>query len=197
MHREYVGGNMADPSAAALDPLFFSFHCYIDLLWSQWQEQNETDTDLDAQLCGLFKDREHLPGNRFTVRDTLDIEAQLGYAYEYTPGDPAPPPYDPPEDAFFPAHPALDLVLSARKRPDLVRSADVAIPEPGFEAAHLLLSDMKVAMDVSYGADIYLTPVDEGLHPTERPFRERYLVDTLYFWEAHRHHGGHQAARTT
>lgn len=33
MHSEYFGGDMASPSTAALDPGFFVFHAYIDLLY--------------------------------------------------------------------------------------------------------------------------------------------------------------------
>jgi Common central domain of tyrosinase len=190
MHGEYVGGDMADPSAAALDPIFFSFHCYIDLLWSQWQAEFETDTDLDAELCGLFKDREHRPENRFRVRDTLNTETQLGYVYEYTPGDVAPAP-DGPAEPLFPTHPAIDFVVSARKPPELVRTLDVTVPAPGLKAAQLLFTDVNVATTFSYGADIYLTPAGEELRTTDRGFRERYLADMLYFWKAHHHHGGH------
>jgi len=191
MHDEYVGGDMADPSAAALDPIFFSFHCYIDLLWSQWQGEFETDTDLDAQLCGLFKDREHLPENRFRVSDTLNPETQLGYVYEYVPGEAAPAPRDVQTEPLFATHPAIDFVASARKQPELVRTVDTTIPGPDFEGAQLLFTDVNVAAPFSYGADIYLTPADEELDPNDRGFRERYLADMLYFWKAHRHHGGH------
>ncbi len=196
MHGEYVGGDMADPSAAALDPIFFSFHCYIDLLWSQWQERYETDTDLDAQLCGLFKDRDHLPENRFRVRDTLQTERQLGYVYEYTPGEPAPPALV--ADELFPTHPAIDFVASARKAPELVRSVDAPVPAHDFTRAQLLFSDVNVATPFSYGADIYLTPADVELRTDDRSFRQRYLADVLYFWKAHHHnhhhdgHGGHR-----
>ena len=190
MHGEYVGGDMADPSAAALDPIFFSFHCYIDVLWSQWQERFETSTDLDAQLCGLFKDREHLPDNRFRVRDTLDT-TQLGYVYEYAPGETAPAPRDARAEAPFPTHPAVDFVPSARKRPEVVRTAEVTVPAPGFEGARLLFTEVNVATPFSYGADIYLTPAGEELRLDDRGFRQRYLADVLYFWKAHHHHGGH------
>ncbi len=133
MHDAYVGGDMADPSVAVLDPIFYSFHCYIDLLWAQWQQTFETDTDLDARLCGLFKDREHLPENRFRVKDTLDTAAQLGYVYEYKPGPPPPTlPSELEAARPFPAHPAFDFVVSAHKPPEIVRALDVTIPEPGF-----------------------------------------------------------------
>ena len=189
MHDSYVGGDMADPSVAVLDPIFYSFHCYIDLLWAQWQEQFETDTDLDARLCGLFKDREHLPENRFRVKDTLDTKAQLGYVYEYTPGPPPPTPQSVLEAVRpFPAHPAFDFVVSARKRPEIVRALDVTIPAPGFSGAQLVLSGMNVHTPFSYSADVYLTPAGEELRLDDREFRATHLVDLLYIWKAH--HGG-------
>ena len=53
--------------------------------------------------------------------------------YEYKPG---PPPPTPPSDLDaarpFPAHPAFDFVVSARKAPEIVRALDVTIPAPGF-----------------------------------------------------------------
>jgi tyrosinase len=191
MHDGYIGGDMAAPSFAALDPIFFSFHCYIDLLWTQWQEKFDTDTDLEARLCGLFKDREHRPENRFRVRDTLDTRTQLGYVYEYTPGEPAPTPTDIADTALFPVHPAFDFVVSARKKPELVRTLDVNIPEPGFENAELLLTGVNVMTPFSYSADIYLTPAGEELRLEDREFRATHLADLLYFWQAH--HGSDDA----
>jgi Common central domain of tyrosinase len=188
MHDSYIGGDMAQPSFAALDPIFFSFHCYLDLLWAQWQERFDTDTDLEARLCGLFKDREHLPEHRFRVKDLLDTK-QLGYIYEYTPGEPAPARPAVAAIPLFPAHPAFDFVVSARKEPELVRTLDITIPEPGVEAAHLLLTGMNVTTPFSYSADIYLTPAGEELRLEDREFRATHLADLLYFWRTH--HGGH------
>jgi hypothetical protein len=188
MHGEHVGGSMADALAAALDPIFFSFHCYLDLLWSQWQEEFETDTDLEARLCGLFKDREHRPENRFRVKDTLDTKNQLGYVYEYTPGEQPPAPRAVAARPLFPAHPAFDFVVSARKQPELVRTLDITIPAPGFEGAHLLLTGVNVITPFSYSADVYLTPLGEELRLEDRGFRATHLADLLYIWQPH--HGG-------
>jgi hypothetical protein len=188
MHDAYISGDMAQPPFAALDPIFFSFHCYLDLLWAQWQEDHETDTDLEARLCGLFKDREHRPENRFRVKDTLGTERQLGYVYEYTPGEQVPTRLAVAATALFPAHPAFDFVVSARKRPELVRTLDVTIPTPVFEDAHLLLTGVNVMTPFSYSADIYLTPAGDELRLEDREFRATHLVDLLYFWQAH--HGG-------
>jgi hypothetical protein len=191
MHDGYIGGDMAAPSDAALDPIFFSFHCYLDLLWAQWQENFETDTDLEARLCGLFKDREQRPENRFRVKDTLDTKTQLGYVYEYTPGQPAPARPGLEATPLFPAHPAFDFAVSARKKPELVRTLDVTIPEPGVQGAHLLLKGVNVTTPFSYSADIYLTPAGEELRLDDREFRATHLADLLYFWQAH--HGGNGA----
>jgi tyrosinase len=191
MHDGYIGGDMAQPPFAALDPIFFSFHCYLDLLWAQWQENFDTDTDLEARLCGLFKDREHRPENRFRVKDTLDTKTQLGYVYEYTPGEQAPARPAVAATALFPAHPAFDFVVSARKKPELVRTLDVTIPAPGFETAQLLLTGVNVMTPFSYSADIYLTPAGEELRLEDREFRATHLADLLYFWQAH--HGGNDA----
>ena len=185
----FVGGkagDMSDPSSAAKDPIFFSFHCYIDLLWAQWQEHFEVDTDLEARLCGLFKDREHLEENRFRVSDTVKI-AKLGYAYEYLPGEVAPEQDE--AAAPFPTHPALDVVPSARNRPAVVRTIAFTVPQPGIKDALLRLTDVHVTTPFSYGADIYLTPANEELRTEARAFRARYLANILYFWKAHHSHG--------
>lgn len=33
MHPHFIGGLMSNPTTAAMDPIYFSFHCFIDLLW--------------------------------------------------------------------------------------------------------------------------------------------------------------------
>jgi hypothetical protein len=90
-------------------------------------------------------------------------------------------------------HPAFDFVVSARKKPELVRTLDVTIPAPGFEGAQLLLTGVNVMTAFSYSADIYLTPAGEELRLDDREFRATHLADLLYFWQAHH---GSNGART-
>jgi tyrosinase len=193
MHGEYVGGDMADPSLAALDPIFWSFHCYIDLLWWQWQQMagHKENTGLESRLCGLFKDREHKPENQFRVKDVLDTVNQLQYTYDYTRRDV--PPSVPVPGQLFTTHPAVDFVLSGRRDPDIVRSLDLTVPRPGFSRARLNFTGVQVMPPFSYGIDIYMVPADEEFQPREKSVRERYLVDLVYIWKAHHHgpHGGH------
>jgi hypothetical protein len=88
---------------------------------------------------------------------------------------------------LFPAHPAFDFGVSARKQPEVVRTLDVTIPK-SFEGAHLLLTGVNVTTPFSYSADIYLTPAGEELRFEDRKFRATHLAELLYFWRAH--HGG-------
>ena len=189
MHGTYIGGDMADPSSAVLDPIFWSFHAYIDLLWWQWQQQSghEVNTDLEARLCGLYKDREHQPANRFKVKDLLDPANDLGYTYLYTPGTPAPSDLGGGE-RLFATHPAVDFVVSGRKTPELVRSLDVAVPQPGLTSAQLVVTGLKILSSFSYGVDLYLAPADEEFRPQDAGFRERHLVNLLFVWRHHHHH---------
>ena len=194
MHGSYVGGLLASPSEAAQDPIFWSFHCFIDRLWWEWQQQDgfASDTDLDARLCGLFKSHKHVDANRFAVRDTIVPETQLGYTYDEVRVAEAADVNEigVSEGPFFPTHPAADIVVTASAEPALVRTLDVTIPEPGFAAAHLRLAHVNAALAFSYGADVYLTPAGEELRTLDRDFRDRYLADTRFFWM--RHHGGRQ-----
>ena len=65
---------MADPTFAALDPIFWSFHAYIDLIWDRWQKVHNIDpTCLDCPLQGLPAEK--------TAKDLINVETQLGYFY--------------------------------------------------------------------------------------------------------------------
>ena len=40
MHGNFIGGKMSNPGTAAEDAIYFSFHCFIDLMWAEWQRRN-------------------------------------------------------------------------------------------------------------------------------------------------------------
>jgi len=79
-----IGGLLADPDTAALDPMFWLHHASIDHLWEVWlgqdnpQRENPTDSVwLDTDFS--FPD----PEGRATylVRDVLDTTS-IGYVYD-------------------------------------------------------------------------------------------------------------------
>jgi tyrosinase len=91
------GGLMADPDAAAADPIFWIHHAGIDRLWFMWNSTprhlNASDPRWTGQSFSFFD----ATGQRVTKTpaDVLDIVGQLGYTYEVAPlGAPvaAPPP---------------------------------------------------------------------------------------------------------
>ena len=85
-----VGGSaglMADPDAAAADPIFWVHHANIDRLWFIWngnpRHLNANDPHWTDQSFSFFD----ADGHRVTKTpaDVLDIVAQLGYTYEVAP----------------------------------------------------------------------------------------------------------------
>jgi Common central domain of tyrosinase len=198
MHGNYIGGLMGDPSTAALDPIFWSFHAYIDLLFLEWQQtpNHAVTTDPGFKMC-IPKD----PVNQipFTVGDVLDA-AKMGYEYEYKPQQPAMA-FAEVVGQLFVSHPAVDFVWSGTRSPALVRTADLNIPGSGFHTAKLVFTGVNVANPVSYEGDIYLTPKGQDFRPQDPDFRRRFLVDLIFIWEAHRMsgatgggHGAHAAS---
>jgi hypothetical protein len=162
MHGNFIGGLMAEPASAALDPIFWSFYAYVDLIWWQWQQR---------------------PEHRLRVRDVSDSANELKVDYYYVgPTLFAAPPVP---GQLFETHPAIDFVVSATRLPELTRSLDVEIPATGFTTARLNFSGVKAHTPFSYGIDIYLVPAEEPFRPQDRDFRKRYLVDFMFMWKGH------------
>ena len=106
-----VGGNgglMADPDAAAADPIFWIHHANIDRLWFIWntaRHRNTNDRRWTGQTFSFFDANGHRVTQ--TPADVLDIVGQLGYTYEVAPpaGPAAAAPPPGPEDAVSAAEP--------------------------------------------------------------------------------------------
>lgn len=79
MHPNFIGGLMSNPDTAAMDPIYFSFHCFIDLLWAEWQRRHAmpAPTSPQSKLRGFLTQPKH------KVADFADTLA-LGYRYGYT-----------------------------------------------------------------------------------------------------------------
>ena len=78
-----IGGILADPTTAALDPLFYTHHCNLDRFFAKWwmnyPELRPSSRDwLDAKLYFYDVDGSVVS---VCVQDLLDTE-QLGYSYD-------------------------------------------------------------------------------------------------------------------
>jgi tyrosinase len=89
----WVGGNMLLMTSPD-DPLFFLHHCFIDKVWTDWQEVQKINNPDGAPHYAPLRDgpRGHnidddiRPGAH-TIRQVLDVAA-LGYTYEQPPAAP-------------------------------------------------------------------------------------------------------------
>jgi tyrosinase len=192
MHPNYIGGKMALPSTAAEDAIYWSFHCFIDLLWAEWQRRNDTPapTSPEATLRGFLSRPKHQVKD-FNVTTDLDYEyeysAKLKEAFQIS----APPP--PPLELLGTEtlEPLFEGTVSAEMR----RKSRVEFALPGLGAspvsALLRVRDLKVPVTGSYLLRAYVHPKEAAFAPDSPEFNERYYVGYVALWQAHGGHGGH------
>ncbi len=164
MHGDFISGSMGNPSSAAEDPIYWAFHCYLDLLWDRWQKKHgKSPSSLTAVLRGM--------PNGMKVEDVINVESQLGYTYM--------------KDE------EIDLAIGeieagALESDDTSRifSMDLDIPElKSSQSPRLYFAAVKVPSNRSYRADLYL-------HPKSVAFRnddsfEKYKFDYFVMWRTH------------
>ena len=143
-----VGGNgglMADPDAAAADPIFWVHHANIDRLWFVWSQSPHHTAPTDPRWTGQSFAFFDAQGQRVTKTpaDVLDIVGQLGYTYEVAPpaaGEPGGPPSAGqaarPEDAVSGPEPP-------EREPELVGASSSAVRLVGAPASVSLHIDQQ------------------------------------------------------
>lgn len=158
MHALYMAGDMGNPRTAALDPVFFSFHAYIDLLYEQWLQVHGKDSVTSQEFFlrgeqpdGIPKPPNYVAGagkpSMGQVKLYFDTKA-LGYEYEVTAKDALLTReqmvkllgLDDQQDAPVFGAAVRNLVarllenssgFEANAAPEIVRTRDVTIPSPG------------------------------------------------------------------
>ncbi|MFF1903957.1 tyrosinase family protein [Kitasatospora sp. NPDC058218] len=193
MHSNFIGGLMADASQAALDPIYFSFHAFIDLLWAEWQRRNGSPplTSPDHNLRGFDAQTKH------KTADFADTVA-LGYDYEYTDRLKA-------DFAVETPQPVIRQLLATEplrlvSAPNLTASlrsnsrAEFSLAAPPAEARKVMvrLDDLKVPVAGSYVLRAYVHPSDVEFRADDPDFASRYGVGYVAMWKAHHMAGGDQ-----
>ena len=200
MHEYFISGEMEDPRRAARDPIYFSFHAFIDLLWAEWQRRNNSPppTSPGADLRGFLDKPRH------KVQD-FQSTTDLGYEYKYT---------EKLKKAFD-----ITLVLRTLRRPpvrerrELIAAREPLQPQPleplfadsmeselrktsrvqyafpappaPTAAAEVRLQDLKVTLRWSYTLRAYVHPKDVPFDKDDADFERRYFVDYGVLWVAH------------
>lgn len=198
MHSTYIGGKMADPLTAAEDPIYWSFHAFIDLLWAEWQRRNNmpSPTSPEADLRGFLSKPNH------KVKD-FQKTTDLDYEYEYT---------DKLNQAFAVSTPEniqrelletkslqplfsndLDLELSKKSR------AQYAFPVVQTTSVTTIvrLQDLKVPITGSYLLRAYCHPKEVPFNKDNLDFKTQYGAGYIAMWKSHgadHHHGDHHGS---
>jgi hypothetical protein len=178
----WIGETMADPAKASNDPIYWSFHCFIDLVWARWQRLYTS-----AQKPQPFADGKPTlwvePFN-MQVKDTSSTVA-LGYEYDYDFG-PDGPPVTLVADAGA-AKRSIPIVVTADRQLTISGRA-AELPKPQSRAL-LRIRDIKTLPNASYKLRIYVHPssIDVGAVTLEE--RSKYLADTRAIWQGHHQDG--------
>ncbi|MFC8918571.1 tyrosinase family protein [Streptomyces sp. NPDC057116] len=192
MHAGFIQGKMGDPAQAAEDPIYWSFHCFIDLMWAEWQRRNGAPplTSPTFELRGFLDQPKHTIAD---FHNTLDLD----YEYEYS---------DQLATAFgVGAAPPVPRALVTAKSMEPVSDADIGtqlrdterlqyrFPAPPEEGRRLAvrLNELKVPVTGSYMMRAYVHPDDEEFRADE-DFAQRYGVGYVVVWRAHVHEDGHR-----
>lgn len=204
MHAIYMGGDMANPRTAALDPGFFSFHAYIDLLYEKWLQVHGKDsvTSQDFFLRadqpeGIAKPPGFTSGagrpSMGQVKTYFDTKA-LGYEYEVTAKDEFLSRaelvkilgLEDQQDAPTFGTAARNLfsrlldgaAFDSNTEPAIVQTIDFAIPSTamiGNNQQFFAQFDRNPnEPDLSYQIDVYLYPKLAPFDPASQPFRRKY-----------------------
>jgi tyrosinase len=178
-----ISRHMRNPGTAVQDPIFWSFHAFIDLIWSRWQRLHVSNAKpqpfADPSAIIWFRDRS------FRVDSTAST---TDYNYEYD--------YDFSIDGTPVATVAAAEIRSIMLPPKRLtafataaakgESVTMSPAANNFKASTLLrLVDVKVFANRSYRLKLYLHPrsVDPSLLDPES--RGRYLIRTITLWQAH------------
>ncbi|MEL6562303.1 MAG: tyrosinase family protein [Bacteroidota bacterium] len=181
MHNTGIGGVLRSTYTAAYDPLFWSFHTFIDLIFWRWQRESSHSIpqgrfDEKMKFQGMWDDMK--------FGDAIDVEA-LGYRYEYQT-----------EElftadkrlAFFGAAQAEGSFsqnnpfiagLANRSKINWTNTFSLKPMKNQFSKAVFKLTDFVHLEDHNITGFIYLHPSSEKFNPRSPLFIERYLVDYL------------------
>lgn len=190
MHPEFIGGKMANPGQAAEDPIYWSFHCFIDLMWAEWQRRNGAPalTSPTRELRGFLDQPKHKIAD---FHDTQDLD----YTYEYSNqlatafGVSTPPPI--PRDLVTakPMEPVSDDDISTQLRDTERLQFRFSAPPEGGQRLAVRLNELKVPLTGSFMMRAYAHPSNVEFRADD-DFEQQFGVGYVVMWRAHVHEGG-------
>ncbi|GAB5526458.1 MAG: hypothetical protein Roseis2KO_43300 [Roseivirga sp.] len=178
MHFSNIGGVMGSTDSAALDPIFWSFHAYQDLIFELWLKKYGSK-GIPEQERPLKKiDKE----NVLSIRDIVDTR-ELGYLYDH------PEISSPGSSNLFAGTITAHAGSYAQLNPHVARRAlnretfviqseDVIVTENSFMPVTYSVDQFQISDQFNYSGFIFLHPKGKSYELSEL-FIERYLIDNF------------------
>jgi tyrosinase len=181
-----ISRKMRSPSTAALDPIFWSFHAYVDLVWARWQRlfvpSGTAQSFADGNADIWYLDRS------FKVSSTAKLsDFNYEYDYDYAPDGP-------PAGPIPLALPPAATVYAAARRTVGLRVASEAgryvnlRPEGPITPAQsvvLRIGPVPAFADKAYLVHVYVHPADLDIGSVSAAGRRALLVREMAVWRSH------------
>lgn len=177
-----IGPTMGDPESASRDPIYWSFHAYVDLIWARWQRVH-TST---AKPQPFTTPNAKIWVEPFTpvVADTAQTSTMpTGFAYGYD--------YDFSIDPLATPVAAVAMtrsLLAAKPTGERMMTTD-PITVQGARRRLLRVSEVQVLRDTTYAIQAYVHPPSMNIQSLGQADRSRYLADSATVWKSSHAHG--------
>jgi hypothetical protein len=189
MHSEYIGGLMGHPFTAAEDPIYWSFHAFIDRLWERWHRiHGKRPTCLECTLRAFPSGPKagHVERTETQV-DLGEGNLTLGYFYSFRPEET--------QDisALRTAEPAVITAASREERETLhvlqQVGSSLIFKLPTLDTvprrAALWLVEVIPPVRQSCRVSVFLHPPSVDPSVADGHARNRYHIGDFSFWKAH------------
>jgi hypothetical protein len=182
-----ISRDMRDPTTAVMDPIFWSFHSFIDLVWTRWQRLHVTGQDpqpfQDGNAIIWFRDRS------FQIKTTAKTsDFNYEYDYDYASVDGLPP-----SPGLAAAAPLAGVYSSPKRTVALVAAGEAGRyltlrpggPIVSASNAVIRIAGVPVFHEESYRLNVYLHPASIDVSSINSQALRPLLIRTFTLWKAH------------
>jgi hypothetical protein len=167
-----IGPTMENPRTASNDPIYWSFHAYVDLVWARWQR-------LHSQTFGCGSCKVWLEPNGYRVDEKVTTK-DWNYEYDYDFNSDGPP-------VALVASAESSAPLSLLETSDRSAAATVNVT-PSDKRKFLKIEKVVPLPDASYRIHVYVHPADVKPATLTEQQRRQYLVRTVTILQSSGHH---------
>ena len=179
-----IGPSMGDPALASRDPIYWSFHAYIDLVWARWQRLHTNAAHpqpFSEPQTKIFVEPFIPVIAQMAQTDTMPAGFQYGYDYDFS-ADATPIPVA--------SGPVINRTPVAMAQNESVAQSAPLRVQPSNRKL-LRVGGVAILKDITYDLDVYVHPPSVNLASLSAAEKRQYLADTATIWKS----GGHAGHR--